>query len=108
MGKLDQDHLLMLAGDDKAAVITIIESFVDDAKQILMDCGNAVEAGNETELKRLVHKLKGSSGSLGLMECYQLCVALEERALSEDCGVKIAELETSVDESVALALDLLG
>ncbi len=108
MKKLDENHLRMLAGDDNAAVIAIIKGFIGDAKQILRDCVSAVEAGNEGELKRLLHKLKGSSGSLGFMECYRSCIALEECVLSENCVVKIAELEISVDASAALALDLLG
>ncbi|KII75919.1 TMAO reductase system sensor histidine kinase/response regulator TorS [Vibrio renipiscarius] len=55
----------------------IIDLFVVGSDEILNQLIEAADAENSNEIKSLVHKLKGSAGSLGLLALYQVCLEIE-------------------------------
>ena len=56
----------------------IIDIFDEMAKDILQLMQEAENNGDPNQLKALAHKLKGSSGSLGLLALYDMCLDIEK------------------------------
>ena len=51
--------------------------FEQSSREVLDELKQAAESENSREVKSLVHKLKGSAGSLGLIELHHACQAIE-------------------------------
>ncbi|NOH72753.1 TMAO reductase system sensor histidine kinase/response regulator TorS [Vibrio pectenicida] len=71
---IEQDVLIL--GSKK--MIEIIEIFDDTANSILSSLQDALDETNSKQVKALVHKLKGSAGSLGLNALCEICVSIEK------------------------------
>ncbi|MBU2895154.1 TMAO reductase system sensor histidine kinase/response regulator TorS [Vibrio hepatarius] len=71
---IEQDTLIL--GPKKMK--EIIEIFDDTANSILRSLQDALDETNSKQIKALVHKLKGSAGSLGLNELYDICLSIEK------------------------------
>ncbi|MBF0234503.1 MAG: Hpt domain-containing protein, partial [Desulfamplus sp.] len=63
------DRLAMLKrfGDDEETVSLIIDAFIEEANGIVMSLEQAVNTGDEEEIKALSHALKGSSANVHAM-----------------------------------------
>ena len=59
--------------------IELIDLYVESSPTLLADLRTAMEAGNVAAFRLLVHKLKGSSASLGVQALQRLCEELDEQ-----------------------------
>lgn len=105
---VDVEYLQLLAGDDRAAVLAIVLEFKVDAAGLLTRCAKGLDSGSVKECRELIHTLKGSVGALGFKVLYERCLVIERSGFGDFTHAKIVELETLVDESVEIALGLLG
>ncbi|WGV98990.1 TMAO reductase system sensor histidine kinase/response regulator TorS [Vibrio sp. YMD68] len=90
------------------SVTKIVALFDQGSAEALSSLENAMNARSQSEVKSIVHKLKGSASSLGLDALYQLCVDIEKSAdtLSSYSSVE-AELEQTIHQSKQALENLL-
>ncbi|MFA0520379.1 Hpt domain-containing protein, partial [Vibrio sp. 10N.222.55.E8] len=55
----------------------IVGLFEESSRITLREMAEASNLGNGREVKSLAHKLKGSAGSLGLLQLYNACQVIE-------------------------------
>jgi len=65
-----------------AMVVRLIDKFVPDTTQRLLDLRAAVAAADSQAIARAAHGLKGSYGNIGSQEAAGLCLQLEQAAQS--------------------------
>ncbi|MDA0148374.1 TMAO reductase system sensor histidine kinase/response regulator TorS [Vibrio sp. LaRot3] len=73
--RIIQDDLAVLG---KAKMEQIITLFVDGSDEMLQELSQAEERDNAIQIKQIAHKLKGSSGSLGLLALHDICLQIEK------------------------------
>ncbi len=71
--KLDD---LRSLGSGPEFVTSLIEDFIADGEEILVQLGRAAEARDTREFRELVHGLRGSAGYIGASQFYQLLLSL--------------------------------
>lgn len=79
--KVLQSDLAVL-GDER--MLKIIALFRQSSKDNLSQLQKAIEEKDTYQVNQLAHKLKGSAGSLGLMQLYKLCNSYEEMGKTGD------------------------
>lgn len=80
MSLLDQDairNLLDVIGGDRADLVDLIASFLDEAPQILDSMVAAAKAGDVATLRRAAHTLKSNARDFGAAELARQCASLE-------------------------------
>ncbi len=77
---MDIKELAENLGLEEDEYLELIELFVDTGKVDVEKIRSAVEEGNAEEAANAAHSLKGASGSLGLMEIYDLALKTEKEA----------------------------
>ncbi len=92
-------------GDD-SLITTVIQSYFDDAPQMLADMQEGLDSGDLATVQRSAHRLKSSSANLGAIEVSQLSRDLEAqmRASSTDGA---AQLIIRIEKSFARARRVL-
>jgi PAS domain S-box-containing protein len=80
----------------EAAVVDLIDCYLDDTPRLLQTLNAAIESQNFAEWGRAAHSLKSSSAALGAGGLAELCQQLEEAAWSQD-QVKAAQLAPRLD-----------
>lgn len=78
---LDRDKLNELRDyfeDDPAFVPEMLEIYLADTKKVMAPLRQAVEASDTEALRKIAHKLKGSSSNVGAHRMVKLCKTLEE------------------------------
>ena len=86
----------------EARMLNIIELFRLSSKDNLIQLQDAIVNKEAYQVNQLAHKLKGSAGSLGLMQLHAICNAYEARGkngdLSECSEIEIVQVyELSID-----------
>ena len=67
-----------IAGEDASEIITkVIDSYLEDAPQLLQAINAAITQGNATALLNAAHTLKSTTATLGATKLSQLCKDLE-------------------------------
>lgn len=100
--KVLQSDLAVL-GEER--MLKIIDLFRQSAKENVLQLQEAIQNGDGYQVNQLAHKLKGSAGSLGLMQLHALCHAYEENGKAGDISECSASLlEQAYDDSI-LAID---
>ncbi|WP_300174882.1 TMAO reductase system sensor histidine kinase/response regulator TorS [uncultured Aliivibrio sp.] len=100
--KVLQSDLAVL-GEER--MLKIIDLFRQSAKENVLQLQEAIYQGDGYQVNQLAHKLKGSAGSLGLMQLHTLCHAYEENGKAGDISECSASLlEQAYDDSI-LAID---
>ena len=80
---INTDYLLQVAGDDKELVRMILDEYESDAIDLIADLNDALRPEIKLgELRRILHKLRGSSSSLGMVSLCDEIIKLE--SMSED------------------------
>lgn len=69
----DPDALMALVANDSTLAQTVIETFIEQADQILESLGNVDSGRERTQLVALLHRLNGSASSIGAREFAALC-----------------------------------
>ncbi|MCP4542772.1 MAG: Hpt domain-containing protein [Chloroflexi bacterium] len=81
MGILDPAALKNLhdmVGGDSEFMVELMNTFLDDAPQMLADMHNSLKSGDATLLRRAAHSLKSNCAEFGAMTLSELCRKLEE------------------------------
>jgi HPt (histidine-containing phosphotransfer) domain-containing protein len=76
-----QDEYVELVGENgKKSLQRLIDIYLATAKDLMLKMEQSTADQNIQELRRSAHTLKSSSGSLGAVHLYDLCVNLEMKA----------------------------
>jgi HPt (histidine-containing phosphotransfer) domain-containing protein len=97
------DELCETAGTDFAA--DLVQTFLQEAPQMLADLREALAAGNAERFRRTAHSLKSNANTFGAVALAEGARALELGGVPVDAG-QIRALESEL-ESVAAALNRL-
>ena len=74
-------------GLEEDEYLELIELFIDTGMIDIERLRSAIEEGNAEEAAQASHSLKGASGSLGLMEIYNVALKSEEEARNNSLDV---------------------
>ncbi len=110
--EIDAKHLLDIAGEDRGLLKEIVKDFEKDALRLLCEMEKTLIESTDVEsvesIRRSLHQLKGSSGSLGMISFHGVIVELEARPTGMWAnGYDWQELVSHLLESVKLSLDIL-
>ena len=81
---LDEAVALNRVGGDFELLREVVELFLDDYPQSLQKIRAAVAAGDQTDLERQAHSLKGSVSTFGAKDAFEAAFALEKQGRSGD------------------------
>jgi len=96
---LDQDALDQLndvTGGDDEFLAELVETFLDDAPNLISDMKTGLDAEDAREVRRLSHGLKGNATDFGATRLSSLCFTLEHQAadgILDEAESLIAEIE---------------
>jgi CheY-like chemotaxis protein len=102
-------NLRKTVGDDPAFVAELIDTFLDDAPQLLADLRQALEQGDAAKLRLTAHSLKSNSAEFGALTFSGLCQELEalgKAGTLAGAADLVSQLE-EVYEKVRLALEMV-
>ncbi len=77
---LDTGQLSAMAAGSPELLLPILDDFESSARESLGAIRSALAGNPEPDSRSLLHQLKGSSGSLGLIEFHELCARSEAAA----------------------------
>ncbi|OLQ84859.1 TMAO reductase system sensor histidine kinase/response regulator TorS [Vibrio ponticus] len=104
--KVIEDDMQVLG---KEKMLQIAGLFVQGSNEILSLLEQASSQGSDNDVKQLVHKLKGSAGSMGLLALYQLCQSIEASSEPNQTYVTAkTELNDLVEKSIEEVMALLA
>ena len=72
------DQLNELVGGDPEFLAELIDSFLEEAPDLIADLRQAVEVGDPVGMRLAAHTLKPNSADFGALELSQLCKKMEE------------------------------
>ena len=81
---LDEAVALSRVGGDVELLREVVGLFLDDYPQSLNLIRDAVARGDQAELERHAHSLKGSVSTFGAQEAYDAAMALEKQGRTGD------------------------
>jgi len=84
----------------------LVDSFHRDGEQRLLTLASAYTAGDKETLRRQAHSFKGSSGNLGAVRVFELCMQLESLAREGELG-QISDLLARLRDAFDQACDAL-
>ncbi|MEQ3778292.1 MAG: Hpt domain-containing protein [Alcanivorax sp.] len=84
----------------------LVDSFKRDGEQRLHTLASAYTAGDQETLRRQAHSFKGSSGNLGAVRVFELCMQLESLAREGELG-QVSDLLTRLRDAFDQACDAL-
>ena len=90
-------------GLEEDEYLELIELFIDTGMIDIERLRSAIEEGNAEEAAQASHSLKGASGSLGLMEIYNVALKSEEEARNNSLDVLAESLQTLKGQLNSLA-----
>jgi len=100
--QMDVSGALRRLGDDVELLEQIIQIFLEDAPGLVHVAREALARGDETELRRAAHSIKGMMATLGAQVGQNSAFRLEQCAVSgnlteasgliHDCGERVAEM----------------
>ncbi len=96
LNKKNLDELLSIGGKD--LVFELIHLFLEETLEIIQKLNQAVKKDQQEEIGQIAHKLKSSSGSLGLFGLSEQCFKVESKCRTGD---RISSLEV---EQIILAI----
>ena len=104
--EVDNDALAALVtATDRETLRAVVEMLKEDVPRSLSDLRAALASADAVALSRTAHRLKGSSGTLGLRRVQALCQGLEEDARAKrlsEAGARIDALEQALRTAVPL------
>ena len=98
LNKKNLDELLSIGGQD--LVIELIHLFFDESIHVIQKLNQVVGKDQQEVIGQIAHKLKSSSGSLGLSEMSELCFKIDTKHRNSD---QITSLDV---EQLILAIQL--
>lgn len=101
---IDRERLGQIFGDDSDEIESFIATFVAETDTLLNQINESEKSHDIDEMRKLVHRLKGSCGNCGADEMYHLSIALEEK-LSEPDWVQIGEMIQQLKDALRKVLE---
>ncbi len=84
---LNRSEGLRYLGQNEALYEMVLKEYRDENKDVIMILDSALDEGDYEEAKQIVHKVKGTSGTIGAKSVYQVSMklqeAIEERNVNE-------------------------
>lgn len=102
----DENDIMNRLGNKTKIILTVIESFVNDAPAIFQSLQNALENDNVEEAQLHAHSLKGTSGNVGAIKLQSISRKFEEAAKNNQLDEVRNGMETC-EETLTETLDLL-
>ncbi|MCJ7683683.1 MAG: Hpt domain-containing protein [Desulfobacteraceae bacterium] len=90
-------------GLEEDEYLELMELFIDTGMVDIEKLRSAIEEGNAEEAAHAAHSLKGASGSLGLMEIYNLAMKSEKEALNNSLDGLAESVQTLKEQLNSLA-----
>ena len=103
---LDQAVALNRVGGDFELLREVVELFLDDYPQAIEKIRAAVLAGDQTDLERQAHSLKGSVSTFGAKDAFEAALALEKQGRTGDLSSAAEGLARLEQALVALRPEL--
>ena len=92
-------------------VYELFDEYIRNAADLLKQLEAAARQGDAGALRMLAHSLKGSSGNLGIVNVYRLCMALEQEAGKggevASAGKRVREIADAVNRASEALLALM-
>ena len=95
----------LIAATDRETVKAVVELFKTEVPQALSELQAAIRATDAVTLSRIAHRLKGSSGTLGLRRVQALCTELEHDTRAkrlDDAGARVDALAQALRSALPL------
>ena len=73
------NQLLEVIGYDNDSLVELMDSFLEDAPELLAGMTRGLESSDTQTLTRSAHTLKSSARDFGLMELSDCCLQLEQK-----------------------------
>ena len=104
------DNLRETVGGDDEFLIELVETFLEDAPQMLADMRTAAETGDAPGLRLAAHSLKSNSAEFGAMSLSALCKELEMMGKDgrTDGALPLIDRADAEFEAVIPALKAIG
>ena len=96
----------LLAATDRETVHAVIELMRVEVPTVLAELRQALQARDTVALGRIAHRLKGSSGTLGMVQVQKRCQELEAQARQKNL-TDAAQHVLAIEQALAQALPLL-
>jgi signal transduction histidine kinase/DNA-binding response OmpR family regulator/HPt (histidine-containing phosphotransfer) domain-containing protein/PAS domain-containing protein len=80
------ENLLAVLGGEFEYLVELIDSFLEDAPQLLAELNQSVEAGDTAGVRRVAHSLKSNGADFGATTFSNLCKELEFQTKSGELG----------------------
>jgi HPt (histidine-containing phosphotransfer) domain-containing protein len=96
------DALLESMGGDQEFLRELLDTFFEDAPQLITAMQAAVAAGDAEELRRAAHSLKSTSATFGAMDLSGQCKVLEMMAKSgalQSADAQITAVATEYEQA---------
>lgn len=78
------ESLCQLAAGDNDFIASVIDAFLPQLERIPGEVREALAGGDEEDVARLAHSLKGSSANVGAQDVSEICRNLEKAARGGD------------------------
>lgn len=91
---------------DASLIRELVESFEDSAPSLALELKKAVERSDRDSIRRLAHKLRGTSGNIGAQRAMVIAAALEAAAAEGDLRQLAAQVEALAGELARAAIEL--
>ena len=108
--QIDTQYLLQLAREDKMSVLEIIDDFANMTAESLNHLEAMVMPKIQlSAISKILHQLKGSSSSLGMVSLARIFAEMEQWKQSqwENSGYNHKELIRHLEESILLSKEAL-
>lgn len=93
----------LLAATDRDTLKAVVEMIHSDGHSAVEELRQAERVGDPVTVSRTAHRLKGSSGTLGLRRVQALCLTLEKAGRAkqmEQVGTLVEALSAALDEAL--------
>ncbi|MBC8178638.1 MAG: Hpt domain-containing protein [Desulfobacteraceae bacterium] len=100
---MDIKELAENLGLEEDEYLELLELFIDTGIVDVDKLRSAIEEGNTEEAANAAHSLKGASGSLGLMEIYDLAMKTEKEARNNSLDGLVESVQTLKGQIDSLA-----
>lgn len=78
------DYFIQSTGLEKEDAREILEDYIKYLPDLLNDINQAIKINDFKKAARLIHELKGSSGSFRITSLHELAIKLEQKAIAEE------------------------
>ncbi len=95
---IDFDLGVRRMGGDRSLYRMVLTSFINEVRELLYALREAVKQGEAAGAASLVHKCKGSCGSIGALRAHTLCVRSEKELRAGESGCSSPLIQELMEE----------